>query len=276
MTTTVPPTRLRPGAGGSAALGPRQRRGLSQAGFVVLVLCGWAAVHAAGVVTDDALPGPLGVVRALAGELVTTGYWSAVADTLRAAAGGLVAAILVGIPIGLATGSWAVAERSTRLLSEVGRSFPVVAVLPVMLLLMGSTLRMKGVVVFIACLFPLIVQAQYGARSVSAAVAETVRSYRIPRLLRYRKVVLPAATPSIMTGLRLASTMAVLVSVGVEILTTVPGIGHVVVQSQQDGNAENAFAYIFTAGTIGFLITKVSERLERRLLAWRPPTDLDD
>ncbi|MEV6344246.1 ABC transporter permease [Actinoplanes sp. NPDC051851] len=237
--------------------------------FLVVVLCGWAAVHAAGVVTDDALPGPLGVLRVLGADLGTGDYWSAIADTLRSAAGGLLAAILIGVPIGLATGTWAFAERSTRLLTEVGRSFPVIAVLPVMLLIMGSSLEMKGVVVFIACLFPLIIQAQYGARSVSEAIEETAMAYRIPRLLRYRKVVLPAAAPSVMTGIRLASTMAVLVSVGVEVLTTVPGIGHVVVQSQQDGNAENAFAYIFTAGAIGYAINRLSQYAEHRLLSWR-------
>ncbi len=152
----------------------------------------------------------------------------------------------------------------------------MIAILPVMLLVMGSSLEMKGVVVFLACVFPLIIQAQYGAQSVAESVRETVRSYRIGKQLRFRKVILPCASPSIMTGVRLASTVAVLVSVGVEILTTVPGIGHEVVQNQLDGNSPNAFAYIFTAGAIGFAINKIAQVAESRILAWRPPTETTD
>jgi ABC-type nitrate/sulfonate/bicarbonate transport system permease component len=125
--------------------------------------------------------------------------------------------------------------------------------------------------VFIACVFPVFLQAQYGARGVEPMISETVRSYRIPRLLRFWKVILPSATPSIMTGLRLAATTSVLVAIGVEILTTLPGIGHMVTQEQQSGNSAAAYAYILTAGTIGYSINRVSEAVESVLLRWRPP-----
>jgi ABC-type nitrate/sulfonate/bicarbonate transport system permease component len=276
MTTTATPSGVRvPRGSAAASVGSRLRRPVSQGLFIVAVLAAWAAVRAADLMTEDALPGPLSVLHALVDNLQTGPYWTAIGDTLRAAIGGLAVAIAVGVPIGLLTGTYAFAEKSTRLLVEVGRSFPVIAILPVMLLVMGSSLQMKGVVVFLACVFPLIIQAQYGAQSVSEAVHETVRSYRIGKFLRFRKVILPCAAPSVMTGIRLASTVAVLVSVGVEILTTVPGIGHAVTQNQLDGNSANAFAYIFTAGAIGFAINKLSQLAEARLLAWRPPATMD-
>jgi NitT/TauT family transport system permease protein len=113
--------------------------------------------------------------------------------------------------------------------------------------------------------FPVFLQAQYGARSVPPMIAETVRAYRIPRLLRFRRVILPSATPSIMTGLRLAATTSVLVAIGVEILTTLPGIGHEVTQQQQSGNSDAAFAYIFTAGILGYGINRASMFVEKSL-----------
>ncbi|MCW2759002.1 MAG: transporter component [Nocardioidaceae bacterium] len=231
----------------------------------------WAGVCRAGFVSADALPTPLSVLRAFADTVGTAGFWEAVGETLRGAIVGLLLATLVGVPLGLVTGTYAAAERSSRLLVDVLRSFPVIALLPVFLLVLGSKPSMKITVVFIACVFPIFLQAQYGARGVDPTVSETVRSYRIPRLLRFRKVVLPSATPSVMTGLRLAATTSVLVALGVEILTTLPGMGHMVVQGQQNGNAPTAFAYIFTAGLIGFAINKGSELVERRLLRWRPP-----
>ncbi|MFT4210499.1 MAG: ABC transporter permease [Microbacterium sp.] len=260
-TTTVPRRGVR---GGRLAL---------QLGFFASVLAVWSIARLLDVMTTDALPAPWTVLQRLIGDVTTAAYWTAIANTLQSALGGLFVAIAIGVPLGLVTGTYSFAERSTRVVAEFGRSFPVIAILPVMLLVMGTSLTMKGVVVFLACVFPLLIQAQYGARSVSAAIDETVRSYRIGRWLRFRKVVLPAAAPSVLTGIRIAATMAVLVSIGVEILTTVPGVGHIVVTSQQDKNSANAFAYIFTAGLLGFAITKIAQWVESRMLAWRPPTD---
>jgi len=244
---------------------------LLQLGALVAVLALWALIAAAGVVSSTALPGPRAVAAALGDLLGSDVFWQAVGETLRGAVTGLLAAIVVGIPVGLVTGVYAAAEESSRLLLEILRSFPVIALLPVFLLVLGSTPGMKATVVFIACVFPVLLQAQYGAGSVSQAVHETVHGYRIPRLLRLRRVVLPAAAPSIMTGLRLAATTSVLVAIGVEVLTTLPGIGHMIMDSQQAGASARAYAYILTAGAIGYTITLLAQFAEHRLLRWRPP-----
>lgn len=275
MTATTSTTAAGP-ATDRGPRGARSRRFLLQTGFFVLILAIWAAARALDVMSEDALPGPLGTLRTLIENLGTAEYWTAIGNTLRSAVAGLAAAAVVGIPIGLLTGTYPVAEKSSRLIVEFGRAFPVIAILPVLLLVMGTSLTMKALVVFLACVFPLIIQAQYGAASVTEAIHETVRAYRIGKWLRFTKVILPSAAPSVMTGLRLASTVAVLVCIGVEILTTVPGIGHEVVASQQDGNSENAFAYIFTAGALGYGINRFTMWAEARLLAWRPPAHVED
>jgi len=236
-----------------------------------LVLLAWTAVTAAGVFTASALPSPAAVATGWVHLLGTPAFWQAVWDTLRGALVGLLVAVAVGVPLGLVTGTLAAAELASRVLVDFLRSFPVIALLPVFLLVLGSTPEMKSTVVFIACVFPLFLQAQYGARSVPPTIAETVRAYKIPRFLRYTKVVLPSATPSIMTGLRLAATTSILVAIGVEILTTLPGIGHEVTQHQQAGGSDLAFGYIFTAGLLGYGINRGSMLLESVLLRWRPP-----
>ncbi|WP_329131307.1 ABC transporter permease [Streptomyces sp. NBC_00670] len=261
-----PLRRARPGGPG--------RRGLLllQLSAVVAVLVLWAAGAAAGFVSSTALPGPAAVARAFPELLGSGTYWQAVGDTLNGAVTGCVLAVVIGVPLGLVTGTYAAAEQSSRLLVDVLRSFPVIALLPVFLLVQGSTPAMKTTVVLLACVFPVFLQAQYGARSVTPMIAETVHGYRIPKLLRFRRVILPSATPSIMTGLRLAATTSVLVAIGVEVLTTLPGIGHEVVGAQQGGASAQAYAYILTAGAIGYAINLLSQTAERRLLRWRPPT----
>ncbi|GHF35104.1 NitT/TauT family transport system permease protein [Amycolatopsis bartoniae] len=244
---------------------------LLQLAALVAVVIVWALITEAGLFSAAVLPGPGAVAGALVQALGDGSFWGALGETLRGAVTGLVAAIVIGVPLGLITGSYPVAEESTRLLVDVLRAFPVIALLPVFLLVLGSTPEMKATVVFLACVFPMLLQAQYGARSVSAAVRETVHGYRIPRLLRFRRVVLPAASPSIMTGLRVAATMSVLVAIGVEVLTTLPGMGHEIVQRQQAGASAEAYAFILAAGLLGFGINLLAQTSERHLLRWRAP-----
>ncbi|HEY0535639.1 MAG TPA: ABC transporter permease [Actinoplanes sp.] len=260
-----------PAPAGPAASPHRTRMYLLQLLCFVAVIAIWELVSRLGLVSSTALPSPTATAARFVGLLGEGGYWSAVGETLRDAVVGLLAAAVVGVPLGLITGTYPAAEESSRLLVDFLRAFPVIALLPVFLLVLGSNPQMKQTIVFLACVFPVFLQAQYGARSVPPSVAETVHAYRIPRLLRFRRVILPSATPSIMTGLRLAATTSVLVAIGVEILTTLPGIGHEVTQQQQSGNSDAAFAYIFTAGMLGYGINRASMYLESSLLRWRPP-----
>ncbi|MFJ4621174.1 ABC transporter permease [Streptomyces sp. NPDC088812] len=269
------PDRERPARRAGAGSPGRRVLPMLQLSAFLAVLVLWAALAAAGLVSATALPGPAAVFGQFPGLLGSPAYWQAVGDTLNGAVTGFAAAAVIGVPLGLVTGTYAAAEQSSRLLVDVLRSFPVIALLPVFLLVLGSTPAMKTTVVLLACVFPVFLQAQYGARSVTPMIAETMDAYRVPRHLRFRKVILPSATPSVMTGLRLAATTSVLVAIGVEVLTTLPGIGHEVVQAQQGGAAARAYAYIITAGVIGWSITLLSQFAERRLLRWRPPAHTD-
>jgi NitT/TauT family transport system permease protein len=243
-----------------------------QLGAIAVLLLIWQAISLTGVLSPQLLPSVPSVVESLISLLGTSVYWSAVGSTLLGALKGLVVAFLIGVPLGLVTGTYSYAERATRPTVDFGRSFPIVALLPIFLLLFGATSTMESIVVFLACVFPLFLQAQYGARGVPAMIRETARSYRIHGLLRFYKVILPSAIPSIMTGLRLATAASVLVAVGVEILTAVPGLGGQISEAQLGGDAAQTFAYIFTAGLLGFSINRVCEVAEAYFLRWRPPT----
>ncbi|GAA3755893.1 ABC transporter permease [Microbacterium kribbense] len=235
--------------------------------LVVIILLWWGAAIAA-VLPPAVLPTPYAVGRAFA-ELVTDSvYWAAIGNTLIGALQGFVAAIIVGIPVGMLTGRSRFAEESGRFLVEFGRSFPTIALLPVLVLILGATTPMKAVVVFTATLFPLIIQVQHGARRIEPSITETIQAYRIPPMLRVVKVVLPTAAPFIATGIKLAATVSVLVSLGVEVLGGVPGVGRQLTMAQQDGAPDFAFAYIFTAGVLGFGVNAIVGLLRDKLVRW--------
>jgi NitT/TauT family transport system permease protein len=122
---------------------------------------------------------------------------------------GLLIAAILGIPLGILIGMFASIDRSTRILVDFGRSFPVIALLPILALLFGATSLMKIVAISIACFFPILIQSIYGARRLEPTIVDTIRSYRIPAHLRFFKVLLPASGPYIATGLRIATTISI-------------------------------------------------------------------
>ena len=151
---------------------------------------------------------------------------------------------------------------------DFGRSFPTVAMLPVVVLLLGTTVQMKIVVMVAALIWPIMIQTYYGARRLDPVLVDTVRAYGTPRHLIFLKVLLPSAAPFAATGIRIAATVAVLVSVGIEILTLTPGIGGNLAQSQVNGLPARAVAYTFCAAFLGLAIYVILARLEDRLIRW--------
>lgn len=194
--------------------------------------------------------------------------WAAVLQTLLSTCAGVAIGAALGVPIGLLIGRSPFAYVSTRLVIDFGRSFPIVALLPVMIMLLGATTTMKIAVAAIACVWPIMIQTSYGARAVDTVVHDTVRAYHIPRWKVLIWVVVPIASPYVVTGIRIAASLAVVVSLAVEVLTRVPGIGREIGQAQSDGATDLALAYIFYSGLLGLLLNSVIAAIEKRQLHW--------
>lgn len=233
-------------------------------GIVVL----WWAVSAAGLLSSALLPDPLAVARSAVGLLIEPKFWGALGHTAGNALLGLALGVAVGLPLGLLLGLAPQLERMTRLLMDIGRSFPVIALLPVLILIFGATSRMETIVIFLGVLWPILLQTIYGARRLDPVVRDTVRAFRIPVGLRFISVLLPSAAPFAATGIRVAASASILLSIAVEVLGKTPGLGFELVRAQSGGRADLAFAYIFICGVLGVLLNAVLSAVEQRLLAW--------
>ncbi|MGM7669885.1 ABC transporter permease [Microbacterium sp. A93] len=230
----------------------------------------WYLIHLLGIFPDSLLPSPVDVATAWAEALTTGAYWTALGDSLAGALLGLAFGILVGIPLGILTGRFVAAELSLQFIVDFGRAFPAVALIAVLVLMLGRGLEMKAVLVFIAVVFIVILQTHHGVRSVSASIKDTAHAFRIRGGLFVRKVLLPSAAPSIMTGLRLAASVAILVAISTEVLTGSPGLGASIADAQVGGNSPLAYAYIITAGLLGYGVNEGFGRAQSRLLRWQP------
>ena len=81
---------------------------------------------------------------------------------------------------------------------------------------------------------------------------------------------LPTAAPYIATGIRIAATFALLVTIGTELLSATPGLGREIAQAQEGANFPLVMAYVFYSGVLGLALSALLSRAERRLLAWHP------
>jgi len=230
----------------------------------------WWLIAVMALLPATLVPDPVGVIVELARLSITVEFWQAVAATLGGAMLGLVASIVVGIPFGILSGRFWRVERSASFLVDFGRAFPAIALVGVLVLMLGRGIEMKAVLVFIAVLFPLIVQTQHGVQRVEPMIEETCQAFRIPQGLYIRKVLIPAAMPSIMTGLRLAASVAVLVAISAEVLTNAPGIGQKIAEAQIGSHAPKAFAFIIAAGVLGYLVNYAVTTIQNRVVQWRP------
>ncbi|GGH36983.1 ABC transporter permease [Microbacterium album] len=234
----------------------------------VLLIGAWALGWAGEVLPRALLPAPWEVLVAGAGLITTAPFWAALGSTLLAAVMGLLISVAIGVPLGLIMGLAPAAYRSSLLIIDVGRSFPSIALLPVLILVIGTTVEMKVFVIVSGIVWPILLQTYYGARRVDPVVNDTVRSYRIPPLLHFAKVLLPNAAPFAVTGIRIAASAAILIALGVEVLTLNPGMGGNLARAQTDGAPALALAYLVYAGLLGWILYRALTFVEDRLLVW--------
>jgi ABC-type nitrate/sulfonate/bicarbonate transport system permease component len=226
------------------------------------VLAVWEVAARLGWVDPSLLPPPTGVARHVAALPVDPSFWGALGRTLSSSMLGLALATLIGVPLGIAIGAKPALYRATRLLVDMCR----------LVLLMGTTPKMLVAVATLATVWPILLQSSYGARSVEPVVTDTARAFRIPARYRFTHVLLPTAAPFIMTGIRIAATFALLVTIGIELLSATPGLGREIALAQEGANFPLVMAYVFFCGLLGLALSSVLGRVERALLGWHVST----
>jgi len=240
---------------------------LQRLGFVAALLLLWQIVIWSGFL-PSMTPGVVEISTALWNAITSPSFWAAIGKTTLAALTGWGISIVLGVVLGLVIGSIPFLDRSTSMLVDFLRAFPVLALMPVVIMVLGATTQMEIVVVVLSAVWPILVQTIYGARRQEQAVVDMTRVFRIGTWLRFRKVLLPAALPFIATGIRISASISILVAIGVEALSLTEGIGRDITLAQQAQHWDRAFAYIIFAGIIGWTVATILQRLEKNLLKW--------
>lgn len=235
---------------------------------IAVALAVWQILTVTKVLDPVAVPSASETFRTLGPSLSTGHLWQGVGETLQGTAIGFLLGTVAGVLLGTLIGLNDIAYRSSFLVIEFLKTIPVIAVLPLAVLLFGTTLEMKVLLVTFGVFFPVLMQTIYGVRSIDPVVRDTGRVFGLGTLARFWSITIPSAAPYIATGLRLAAAAALLLDVLSEIVAGGSGIGLQIMQGQEGGDISYSYAMILIVGIIGVLLVVGLTSLERRLLAW--------
>ncbi|NEE01269.1 ABC transporter permease [Phytoactinopolyspora halotolerans] len=272
--TTAPDVRAPLPPAPAAAVPARRRRSSDN---LVLGLGGVATFAAlleviprTGLVDDRYLPPLSSMLSALADRVQTPEFWEALRQTLTTWGFGLGIALVVGVVLGVVIGSVEILRAATATTIEFLRPIPSVALIPLAVLLYGTSMQSTLLLVVYASFWQVLVQVLYGVRDVDPVARETARSYRFSRLSQIRTVTWPTTLPYAMTGLRLAAAVALILTITGELIIGTPGLGNLIAVAQTSGAVDSMYALVLVTGALGVLVNILARRLERRVLRWHP------
>jgi sulfonate transport system permease protein len=244
---------------------------LARYGLVLTFLALWQVSSTQGWVNPSVFP-PLDLIlSALWGSLTSGALLDDIAISLQRSGVAFVAAVVIGIPLGLVMGQSRVIEQALDPLLQFFRQTSALALYPVFILLLGLGETSKVFVIFWATLFPILLSTIGGVKEVDTKLIEMARTYGAGRLAIFRRVVLPASVPAIFVGLRLSATTALLLLIAAEMIGANKGIGFQVMNAQYNFQIPLMFAAILLLALLGLLANAVLVLLQRKLCRWAQP-----
>ena len=240
---------------------------LGVAGFATFLLV-LELVPRLGLVSPKFLPPFSAMAVALAQQLVTAEFWLALLDTVKGWFLGLAIAVVLGVVVGIVLGIVPILRQLTASTIEFLRPIPSVALIPLAVLVFDTNLGSTLMLVVYASFWQVLVQTLYGVHDVDPVARETARSFRLGWWSQVRQVVWPSALPYVMTGVRLAAAVALILAITAELIIGAPGLGNQIGVAQSGGAIAAMYALVLVTGVLGVLVNVGFRRLERWALRW--------
>ena len=221
------------------------------------------------VIPPQFLPPPSAVVRAFitttaSGELPRQ-LW----QTASVLAVGFSLAIMTGLAVGIAMGTFPTLRRILDPYVNAFYAMPTVALVPLVIIWLGLGFEAKVFLTWLVSVFPVIINAQIGVANVPPAFIETARAFGCNRWQVFRRVVLYAAVPFFIAGVRLGLGRALVGVVVAEMFTALAGLGYMVVFYGNTFRTAELFVPIVVLAALSIAITNVIYRIEHRIAPWR-------
>jgi ABC-type nitrate/sulfonate/bicarbonate transport system permease component len=177
---------------------------------------------------------------------------------------GWIAGLILGVGLGLSRGF----RRDVLPLTEFARAIPTAGLVPLALALFGPGFWTETTLGATAVFFQVVISTMDGVRSVDPVNLDVAKCYGLTRTRRLFRVVLPAATPQIMSGARIGISIGIAAVVIADMLGSSQGVGFQLVNAQTSYDIPAMWSALFMIGILGFLLNAIFLVFEYRLLAW--------
>jgi NitT/TauT family transport system permease protein len=235
---------------------------------VIVFLAIWGVIAASGHISPIILPKLSDVAFSF---VKLTGNGVLIDDiiiSLYRTGLGFLLAIVIAIPLGLVMGWSTRIEKYIDPLLQIFRNTSVLAMFPIFISAFGLGEESKIAIVFWGSLWPCLLNTIDGVKGVDPILVQVARSMGVSTFNMLRKVIIPAAMPGIMTGVRLSAGVAVIILVAAEMLGASKGLGFLIFNSQQKYQTPNMYVGIITIAIIGVLVNFLLVRLENHVIRW--------
>jgi ABC-type nitrate/sulfonate/bicarbonate transport system permease component len=259
------------------AAGRRRRRQLQEIairlGSLAVVLTLWQVF---GAKVDPVLFTTPSAIAAAAVTMIGSGeLWNYLAPSLVVLLLGLSTAAVVGIAIGLLLARFWVLDVALGVYITFLYSTPTVALVPLIVLWAGFETTAKVIILFLFAFFPMAINTYQGVKNVDPRLIEVGRAFRCSEGQLWINIVLPAALPFIVTGLRLAVGRGLIGMVLADLYTAISGIGYLIVRTASTYQVDKMFVPIVTLGILGVTLTALLRVLEIKVAPWTAADQAD-
>jgi ABC-type nitrate/sulfonate/bicarbonate transport system permease component len=247
---------------------PEVKKALALAS-IVGVLGLWQLASSIGLLNPLFLPSPWTIAQTLWELLVRGDLVRHVGVSLFRVGSGWILGVAAGICVGLAMGIFSLARSLGLPLISALYPIPKIALLPLFILWLGIGEAPKILTIALGVFFPTAISTFAGVDGVARNLIRMGQSFNLSFPDMVRKIVLPGALPSILAGMRISTSTALLLVVSAEMIGAQLGLGSFVLAAGNSMQTENLLAGVVTLSALGLTLATLLSRLEKRLLRWR-------
>ncbi|PWW08708.1 sulfonate transport system permease protein [Paenibacillus cellulosilyticus] len=255
-----------------ASIGKARRAGLPNwlYGWVlpVIVLALWEAASALGLVSDSALPAPSKIAKAFWQLALTGALADHVTSSAIRAGGGFLLGGATGLLLGIFTGLGKWAEKTLDPTIQMLRTVPLLTLIPLFILWFGVGEFSKVLLIALGSFFPLYFHTHLGVRSADRKLYEVTRILQYSKLHLLTKLIIPAALPNILLGIRLSVGASWLLLAVAEMMGASAGVGYMIQDARVYAQTDIVFVGIILFALVGKLSDSVVRLVEKRCLRW--------
>jgi ABC-type nitrate/sulfonate/bicarbonate transport system permease component len=203
------------------------------------------------------------------------GLLNACLASLKTIVAGLALSIAAGTALGVLIGISPRTARTLGPLLEFCRAMPPPAIVPLVILLLGYDERMKLTIVVISAMWPIVLNASSAIRHIPPLLLDVAASFRLSAFDRIRLIVIPAVVPAILLGIRIALPLTIVLTLLVEILTSIEGIGALMIAAERNFQSGQVYGLLVLVGLFGLAINNAFSIAQAVILRRWPPSNVE-